>query len=79
MEKSEKDFLKWIREANWAWKFCIQKNQKKKDLWMSLKKQKIYRYLLNNYWSWCWSFGEGWTDNDSRVTKTVIQELFCGL
>ena len=29
MEKTEKDFLKWIREANWAWKFCIQKKQKK--------------------------------------------------
>ena len=26
MEKTEKDFLKWIREANWA---CIQKKQKK--------------------------------------------------
>ena len=41
MEKSEKDFLKWIREANWAWKFCIQKNQKKK-IFECLSKNKKY-------------------------------------
>ena len=69
MEKSEKDFLKWIREANWAWKFCIQKKQKSKDkkytdtFWITIDLDVEVEVLVR----------------DEQTMTVEWQELFCGL